>query len=148
MPLMYPGNELCSVGVPGVTIARTAQVQMEHLNALVDALTLHAADKPGTGPLDPKAGHNPSSCRAVSRASCARGSRVSWCAHAVSGMGMYALCWYLGDVAHTNARLTPPVLALALMCTSFNDGRQPRGGELACTVFPSMFGMQMAHKAM
>ncbi len=31
---------------------------MERFNALVDAATLHAADKPGSGPLDPKARGN------------------------------------------------------------------------------------------
>ena len=30
---------------------------MEHVNAVVDALMVHAADKPGSGALDPKAGH-------------------------------------------------------------------------------------------
>ena len=36
---------------------------MEHVNAVVDALTLHAADKPGSGVLDPKAGHLAACCK-------------------------------------------------------------------------------------
>lgn len=40
-----------------------AQVQMEHVNAVVDALTVHAADKPGSGALDPKAGHLAACCK-------------------------------------------------------------------------------------
>ncbi len=33
-------------------------MQVERFNALVDAATLHVADKPGSGPLDPKARGN------------------------------------------------------------------------------------------
>jgi len=49
------GGSRCGGSSQPSNFALNAQVQVERFNALVDAATLHAADKPGSGPLDPKA---------------------------------------------------------------------------------------------